>query len=66
MKTIRTKETVRDKSKNSLGLTYTRSSIARGWLFIRAQLTIRAGSFSPAQVFETPARFARQPRFAYG
>jgi hypothetical protein len=33
---------------------------------IRAQATIRADGFSSAQVFEKPARCARQPRFPDG
>jgi hypothetical protein len=36
------------KNKNGVGV-YSRSSIARGWLFIRAQSTIRADGFSSAQ-----------------
>jgi hypothetical protein len=47
-KRIRTKITVMNKSNNGLGF-YTRSSIAHGWFFIRAQSVIRADGLSSAQ-----------------
>jgi hypothetical protein len=36
------------KNKDGVGV-YSRSSIVRGWLFIRAQSMIRADGFSSAQ-----------------
>jgi len=47
IKTIRTEIAVIVKSKVNAGF-HTRSSIAHGWLFIRAQSTIRADDFSSA------------------
>jgi len=47
-KRIRTENTVMVNTKHSMGF-YPRSSIARGWILIRAQSTIRADGFSSAQ-----------------
>jgi hypothetical protein len=48
IKTIRAKNTVMDKNNDSAGF-YTRSPIAYGQFFVRAQSVIRADGFSSAQ-----------------